>query len=151
MPSVTKQELFDYCRSYVTERIERIRTEISTSQTSANEETKSSAGDKHETARAMAQLEVEMNAKQLAEAEKLMVVLNKIHPSQPANVVCPGALVKTTVGLFYMAVSIGKVAVGKSDVFIISVDSPIGKQLYGKQKDDTVVFQGNTQKILEVL
>ena len=78
MPS--KKTIYDYCIGFITERIQRIRVEIDAIQSAANEETKSSAGDKHETARAMAQLEVEMNGKQLAEAERLLEGLKKIDP-----------------------------------------------------------------------
>ncbi|HSY60679.1 MAG TPA: hypothetical protein VK796_02335, partial [Cytophaga sp.] len=66
-----KNTLYAYCTDYVTERITRLKTEIKKTQSSANEETKSSAGDKYETGRAMAQLEIEKNTKQLAEAERL--------------------------------------------------------------------------------
>ena len=151
MPSVTKQELFDYCRSYVTERIERIRTEINTSQSSANEETKSSAGDKHETARAMAQLEVEMNSRQLAEAEKLQESLSKIIVNRTYEVITPSALVETSQGLFYLAISIGKVQMAGEICYVVSPDSPLGKILIGKKSGDIVLFNGNKLQIIAVI
>ena len=55
---------------------------ISGAQNSANEETKSSAGDKYETGRAMAQLEIEKNMTQLAEAKRLKQTLEQIAPDK---------------------------------------------------------------------
>lgn len=150
MPAVTKEELFNYCHTYVMERIKRMRAEISETQTSANEETKSSAGDKHETARAMAQLEVEMNSRQLAEAERLLEVLSKILVNRQCTVTVPGALVDTSQGLFYLAISIGKVSVNQTTCYVISPDSPIGKILLGKKAGDTTLFNGNTLQIIAV-
>ena len=60
-------------------RSQEIRKEMDTAQQSANSETKSTAGDKHETARAMAQLEVEMLSKQLEEVNKSIAQLKRIH------------------------------------------------------------------------
>ena len=64
--------------AYVHERIAATQEAIYTAQLSANEETKSSAGDKYETGRAMAQLEIEKNTAQLAEALKLKQMLKQI-------------------------------------------------------------------------
>jgi sortase (surface protein transpeptidase) len=54
-----KTRLHSLCVSYVGQRIETAQRAIAIAQASANEETKSSAGDKYETGRAMAQLEIE--------------------------------------------------------------------------------------------
>ncbi|MEY4595219.1 MAG: hypothetical protein RIQ47_1629 [Bacteroidota bacterium] len=149
MPS--KKTIYDYCVEYIAERIQRLRSEVDAIQGAANEETKSSAGDKHETARAMAQLEVEMNSKQLAEAERLLEGLKKIDPEKPLNHIAAGALVETSQGQFYIATSIGKVVFGESVIFIVSSDSPIGKLLLGKKSGDSVLFNGNTIQINSVM
>jgi hypothetical protein len=68
-PINIKESLYNHCMRYVQERIARIQNEIDLHQAAANEETKSSAGDKYETGRAMAQLDIERNSVQLREAE----------------------------------------------------------------------------------
>ena len=54
-----KQELYKLCLEYVENRFQTIQNTIKEIQESLGSETKSSAGDKHETGRAMLQLERE--------------------------------------------------------------------------------------------
>ena len=137
-----KQALYAHCLSYVQQRIARTQEEINKVQASANEESKSSAGDKHETGRAMAQLEVEKNAKQLAEAEKLLNILHNISPERVSERVIPGSLVHTSNGVFFIAVSIGAFLYKKVQYFGIAGDSPLGKMFLHKGKGEVVVFNG---------
>jgi len=50
-----KEHLSEFCQEYVDGRILRIQNSIESIQQSLSSETKSSAGDKHETGRAMLQ------------------------------------------------------------------------------------------------
>ncbi len=138
-----KETLYTYCTDYVLDRITRIRTEIKKAQSSANEETKSSAGDKYETGRAMAQLEIEKNTKQLSEAEKLQGVMNSIIVDRVSATVIPGSLITTSKGMFYIAISIGLVTLEKNSYYIVAPDSPIGKLFMGKKVKDEVVWNGS--------
>ena len=145
-----KSSLYDYCSAYVTERITRLKTEIKKTQSSANEETKSSAGDKYETGRAMAQLEIEKNTRQLAEAERLQGMLQAIHVDLVSHTIIPGSLITTSKGVFYISISIGLVEINKQQYFIIAPDSPIGKLFMGKKAGDIVSWNGNTYDIQKV-
>ena len=60
---------------------------------SANEEGKSSAGDKYETARAMGQLDREMNGRMYEQAHQERLLLDKIDPQTVFSKVAFGALV----------------------------------------------------------
>jgi transcription elongation GreA/GreB family factor len=133
-----KEELYTYCITYVQERISRLKSEIKKTQSSANEETKSSAGDKYETGRTMAQLEIEKNTAQLAEAERLMNTLNAIVSGNISGLVIPGSLITTDNGMFYIAVSIGQVTIDHKNYFVISSDSPIGKMFMGMKLGDAI-------------
>ena len=146
-PINIKESLYNHCMQYVVERIERIQNEIDTYQAAANEETKSSAGDKYETGRAMAQLEIERNSVQLREAEKLKSVLQSIVPGNSTDVVVPGSLITTSKGVFYLAISIGEVMLNQQNHFIISSDSPIGKLLLGKRAGEEIVWRNVVYKI----
>ena len=66
-----KIKLHHYCESIVEEQLSGIIAALKDAQEGANNETKSSAGDKHETGRAMAQLETEKLNTQLNEANQL--------------------------------------------------------------------------------
>ncbi len=65
-----KEELFKHCLHYVEECINTAQLAIEDARSSANDDTKSSAGDKFETGREMIQQEIDRNRKQLEEAKK---------------------------------------------------------------------------------
>ena len=65
-----KNKLFEYCTNYVHQRVQNAQNAINNAQDSSNSETKSTAGDKHDTARAMMQLDVEKMAFGVASATK---------------------------------------------------------------------------------
>jgi len=142
-----KNTLYMYCTDYVMERITRLKTEIKKTQSSANEETKSSAGDKYETGRAMAQLEIGKNTVQLREAEKLLGAMQAIHVDLISEIIIPGSLVTTSKGIFYISISIGLVEIDKKPYFIVAPDSPIGKLFMGKKVGDTVAWNSNVYEI----
>ena len=142
-----KNTLYTYCTDYVMERITRLKIEIKKTQYSANEETKSSAGDKYETGRAMAQLEIEKNTTQLREAERLQGMLQAIHKDLVSEIIIPGSLVTTSNGMFYISISIGLIEIDKTPYFIVAPDSPIGKLFMGKKVDDTVSWNNNVYAI----
>jgi len=73
-----KNEAYNYCGQFVAERLGRIQRQIKELETALTSETKSSAGDKHETGRAMIQLEREKLGQQLSELEKTQQLLSKV-------------------------------------------------------------------------
>jgi hypothetical protein len=93
-----KKELHNLCINYVQKRIDTVEQAIKATQQAANEETKSSAGDKYETGRAMMQQETDRNQAQLNEANKLMVALNQINSYTTSKTVEAGSLVITNNG-----------------------------------------------------
>lgn len=146
----SKEKLFNYCHEYVEERIKRIKEDIDNAQISANTETKSTVGDKYETGRAMAQLEIERASQQLSEAEKLLFMLNKLKNVKVEDRVVPGALVKTSLGLFYISISLGQKKLEQQEYLIISADAPLGRILIGKQVDDSFQWRDKLYKIDEI-
>ena len=66
-----KQQLYQYCWTFIEDRFKTIQNNIEELQKALNSETKSSAGDKHETGRAMLQLDREKLGLQLAEINKI--------------------------------------------------------------------------------
>lgn len=139
--------LYNHCLQYVEERIARIQNEIRLQQEAANEETKSSAGDKYETGRAMAQLEIEQNTIQLREAEKLKSFLLNIARQKSSDIIIPGSLVTTSKGVFYLAISLGVVTHDGQTYLIVSPDSPIGKLLMGKRTGEEMIWRDEQYKI----
>ena len=64
-----KQKLLQACSDHLKEKINSLNSIINEVYESSNSESKSSAGDKHETTKAMMQLELEKLGTQLKEAE----------------------------------------------------------------------------------
>lgn len=145
-----KETLYAHCLQYVEQRIARIQEEITRVQASANEETKSSAGDKYETGRAMAQNEIERNTLQRMEAERLQATLTNLNQSNTFSTAAPGALVTTSRGFFYIAISLGSVTIQNKPYFIVSAESPIGKLLIGKRAGEAITWNGNQHEIKKV-
>ena len=75
---ILKQNLYNQCQEFIDNRFETIQNTIKDIQKSLLSETKSSAGDKHETGRAMLQLEREKAGQQLAEIQKIKEILLKL-------------------------------------------------------------------------
>ena len=145
-----KIKLYQQCIDFVDQRINNSLTAIKSAQESANTEVKSSAGDKHETGRAMAQLETEKNAIQLAEANKLKQAIGLINPAKQHERVELGALVMTNNGSYYISVSIGKMTLDSKLYFGVSAVSPIGQALLNHEKGDEVLFNGRKFLIKEI-
>ncbi len=146
-----KEALFNQCQEYVRQRIDTARSAMESAQESANEESKSSAGDKYETGRAMAQIERDRHAQLLAEALKLEQDLHQLDIEKPSAVVRAGSLVITSRGRFFVAISVGKLVINGVDYFVVSPASPIGALLIGHCAGDTVVFNKMTYQLQEVL
>lgn len=145
-----KQQIFDFCKFFVSERITRIQNQISEIQVSLASETKSSAGDKHETGRAMLQLEREKLGQQLSAAEKMHQTLSKVPLKINLDRICLGSWVKTTNAQYFLAVSAGEYKEANTSTYCISAATPIGQLLFGKSVGDTFFFNGKNIKIIEI-
>lgn len=135
-----KEKLYTYCQNWIDEKIKLAQATIGNAQSSANEETKSSAGDKYETGRAMAQLEVEKGSMQLAEASKLSRLMDRFSPYTSNSTITLGSLVHTDRDWFYISVSAGKVVIDDQSVVCLSSVSPLGAQMMGLNKGQVFKF-----------
>src|SRR5688500_1791797 len=109
-----KEELLKGCIEHVQQRIDLARRAIDSLQRDANEETKSSAGDKYETGRAMVQQEIEKHLQQLSEAQRQMQILSEIKPDAPHLSARVGSVVRTDNGNYFLSVPAGKLIAGQN-------------------------------------
>lgn len=145
-----KENIFQFCEDYIQNRLLRIHNQIKEIQTSLTSETKSSAGDKHETGRAMLQLEREKLGQQLAEAEKVLQLLSKVDVSKVSTIIGLGTLVKTDGFNYFITISAGEYIDKQEKVYCISAATPIAKLLLGKSIGDKVAFNGKEIVIKEI-
>jgi len=143
-----KEILLQKCFLLVNEKLNQIEAAMASLENDLLTATKSSAGDKHETGRAMIQLEMEKLSEQLISAKKTQNTLRSIKIETHMEQVRLGSIVNTTKGTYFLAVSLGKIKVENNEYLVVSAQSPIGKSLLGKQEGDGVLFNNST--IIEI-
>lgn len=111
-------------------------------------DTKSSAGDKHETARAMAQQELEKQASALHNLREMEDSLARIDPTHRCTQIQPGALVATDTALFYVCVAMGKLDVDGQAVLAISMQAPLLAVLKTLRVGEAGSLNGRTHRLV---
>lgn len=146
-----KQQLISNCTKKLQQQIVSLKQLLDEVTEAVNNETKSTVGDKHETSRAMMQLEQEKLGKQLLEAETHLAEFEKINFDIPSERITQGHLLETNKGYFFIAVSIGKTMVDEKTVFVISPNSPLASVFKGLTKNQSTSFNGTTYEIKNIL
>jgi len=136
-----KENLYNQCQEFIDNRYKTIQNTINEIQESLSTETKSSAGDKHETGRAMLQLEREKAGNQLAEILKIKASLSKIDISKSSIIIGLGSVVYTSGANYFIGISAGELKVDLEQFYAISPSTPIGKLLIGRTIGDTIEFR----------
>ncbi|TDS66160.1 hypothetical protein [Myroides indicus] len=135
-----KQKLKMMCLQRLNDKIDAFQSIVEELSLGAQNDAKSSAGDKHETALSMMHLEQENLSKKIQECFDLKDVVSKIDENKQSEKVEFGSVVKVnTVHLFFSA-ALPKIVVEEISVLPISVDAPIAKELLGRRLKDTFVF-----------
>ena len=132
------------------ERIESLNSILKETFEATAEDSKSSAGDKHETGVAMAQLEQEKLTKQINEFIQLKEALLKINPSKVHIKIEIGSLVETNNGWYYFSIGLGAVKIEETIIFAMNPLAPIGLLLNGKSKGESIIFNGVSTVIKSV-
>jgi len=145
-----KQRLYQHCRQLAVNRVASLADEIGSMRLSVESEGKSTAGDKHETGRAMMHLEEEKLHRQLGEAQQMLAEIDTMNPEMDCERVQKGAFVETDKAKFYVLVSLGKVLFEEQDVFVVSHQSPIVKQMLGFQKAQRFQVNG-TEYVIKAI
>ena len=146
-----KESIHKTLRKQLTFRIDEIQNILDDLHLSGSRDAKSSAGDKHETGVAMAQLEQEKLRYQIQEFQKMQDVVQKINPSKTNSKINLGSLVQTDKGWFYISVGLGSLTFKEQVIFVINPEAPFGKALIEKEKGDSIHFNGVESEIIQVL
>ena len=145
-----KENVIATCKLILSKQQEQLLLAMDSLVESMASETKSSLGDKHETARARMQFEQEKLQHQVEELRQQLLLLNKIDTQVVHNRVGFGSLVVIEKGLFFIATALGRLVLGNETIYIISANSPLAMAIRGLQQGDSVVFQNQTQTILKL-
>lgn len=132
------------------DKIKSLGTEIISLKESRDSDSKSSVGDKYETSRAMAHIEIDKHERQLLATQKLNNELNKINPQKKSDSVEFGSVVYTNKGNYFIAVAQGKLELEGKVFYAISLASPIGKVMFGKKNGERLIFNGQELSIIRI-
>lgn len=146
-----KAALVDHCLSVLMNRAASADKQLQDLKEDLQGESKSSAGDKHETGRAMVQLEMEKLADQRKDLQLKLDQWSKIDFSKEGNRIETGSLVITDSGTFLIAIALGSIEFDNGAVVVLSPQSPLGIKLMGKMPEDQVEVNGRKFTISAVL
>ncbi|MFN8396430.1 MAG: 3-oxoacyl-ACP synthase [Bacteroidia bacterium] len=145
-----KKEILQKCLAYVDDLIEAVEIGMRDAQEAA-EEGATSGADEMDASRAMAEIEKEKGASQLAETLKTKDSLARVRIDKAYDSAQVGALVSTTNGDFFIAAATGKMKVNGKDYFAISPFSPIAKEMNGLKAGDKFKINGREFQIKEII
>lgn len=139
------------CKQLLLEKLEHLQAIQSDLQEALLDTSKSSAGDKHETGRAMAHLEQEKTGMQLLELQKQLQSMEQLTLPSIEGPIQLGSLVHTDKGLIFLAIGLGTVVVDEEKIMVLSPASPLGKVLCGQRVGATVQVNAVSYSIRAVL
>lgn len=142
-----KEELLKKCTEVVGIKYETVTKIMASNRKALESETKSSAGDKHETGRAMLQLEMEKASAQLDAINEMKITLDKIDISNNSSIARLGSVVFTSKGNYFLSIAAGKIETTGKEFYAVSLSSPIGTFLLGAKVGDSINFNDNQFKI----
>ena len=137
-----RQKVYEHYLQLINDKISLLRQTMDDLKESSSEETKSTAGDKHETALAMLQIEQKNVSQQLKEALDQKTLFEQINPTLVKQEITKGSLIRTNKGYLFLSVALGKTIVDGISIIAISPRSPLGQKLIGLKVNDTAEING---------
>lgn len=147
----TKQKLVQAIEEKLLEKESLLKQEMRLSKEARDSDTKSSAGDKYETSRAMIQIEMDKLAQALDQVASQMAELGKVDFKSRHSKVGFGSLVLLDSGIFFVSISLGKVELEGQSFFVISPTSPLALAIWGKSSGAECIFQGKKVSLKNVV
>lgn len=150
VPLPDKAQLVQQLLLLLNDRKTGLENALATAKESRDNDTKSSAGDKFETGRAMMQQEMdklEHQRQNLLQQYHQLLQIDTVHPHYQIGL---GSLVRTDKGLYFLAIAYGKLEIGTETLYIISTASPLAQLLLSKKVGDSFNFQQQLNRILNI-
>jgi hypothetical protein len=145
-----KEKIYCQYQEVLNDKVRLLEQNLEALFQSAQNETKRTAGDKHETALAMLQIEQENMRRQLKEARLQQELLQKIDASVISSKITAGSLVKTNNGYLFISLALGKIVEDGITIMSVSPQSPLGSQLIGLVVAAEVTMNGRSYLVEEI-
>jgi transcription elongation GreA/GreB family factor len=146
-----KKRILSHVGLHLNQKLKDLNAMMQDLHEASKNETKSTAGDKHETSKAMMHLEQEKLGNQVKEIEFQLKEFNAVNFDTHSNQVVVGSLVETNLGYFFIATAIGKIQIDNLFVFAISNKSPLGSKFLGLKPNDSIEFNNLNYIIISVM
>lgn len=146
-----KEELLQLHLQMLQDKIDAFQDRIEALSLDAQNDAKSSAGDKHETALSMMHIEQEKLSAKIQEYLNQKIEISRIDVSKKSDKIILGSLVQANDFWFFISAALAKVKINGKDVFSLSKVSPLGSLLIGKSIGEEVVVNNVTYTIKQVL
>ena len=145
-----KENVYRAYQQLLNEKIMQVQQILQDLHKSAANETKSTAGDKHETALAMLQIEQENKRKQLSELLHQKTLLDKIDPTIVSASVLNVSLVQTDKGYYIISTALGRIILEGKTIFALSPTSPLGQKLIHLKLNDRVQLNERSYIVINI-
>lgn len=147
---IDKLLLKEHCIAIIQNRMKGLQLLMKEAQDAANNETKSSSGDKYETMRAMNQLEKDMYSRQLVENTRELSAIMETNCELTSPSIFPGSFVRCDSVNFFLLAGLGKMTFQDELILVISPNAPLAKLMHGMQQGETFNFNNRKVTIEEV-
>lgn len=142
---MTRSQVFDALKSQLTAAVNEGECHLSSLQDALASESKSTAGDKHETGRAMIHQEMRQVNGTLERSRSALQELTRMQSSsEPPLRVASGVLVETNGPWVLVGLPFGKMNVEGTLVLGVSSEAPLAKSWSGSELGDEVRVGPNT-------
>ncbi len=145
-----KQKIYNIFLQNLTDQINAYQQSLDELKASVQNETKSTAGDKHETALAMLQMEQSQVAKRMLDAIDTRKIFLQLDISEQHDFIKSGSLVKTSHGYFLLGVALPKISTEGKTILAVSPQSPLGSLLLGKHAGEKIIMNHLEHTIEEI-
>lgn len=120
-----KQQVHEFYQQLVNDKIQIFRDMMTELTEDSKNDAKSSAGDKHETAISMMQIEQEKINRKLTEILEQKAILDKINKRISSPIIGLGSLVFVNDLILYIATALPKITIENQTIFALSPQSPL--------------------------
>jgi transcription elongation GreA/GreB family factor len=144
-----KSKIIEHCTDIFQQKLLIINNELKHLSEAIAEDTKSSAGDKYETGREMANLEKEKFHAQALGFKNSLASLKAL-PERISTKIDLGSLIQTNKEWIHLSISLGQLEVDGESVLVISPMAPLAQLMMGKVKGETVTFRENDYQIIGI-
>jgi transcription elongation GreA/GreB family factor len=145
-----KEAVFKQLKELLSQQIEALEQEVKSIKEARNSDTKSSAGDKFETGRAMMQMEMDKYESGLIKTQRFLLDLEQMETASVQKKIGLGALIITNFETYLLGIPFGKITINQKDVYVLSTLSPLGMALIGKQEGDIIELNGRRIEVMKV-